>query len=140
MTRVFQNRTQMRPPGTVVPRHLLCFHFVGCVKEVRNLINPQVVNLLGNRVGGTSVQVVPKRINLKLPSTSRRNGISGRSFVYSHLQTPTQETKIVVQRLSDQDSSLRCGLINPNQLMGLNQKRRLGTYTSLFIMKQEREC
>jgi hypothetical protein len=32
------------------PRHLLCFHFVRYTKEVRNLINRPVVNLLDTRV------------------------------------------------------------------------------------------
>ncbi len=31
---------------TPVPNNLLCFHFVGCPKEVRNLINRPVVKLL----------------------------------------------------------------------------------------------
>ncbi len=44
--------------------HLLCFHFVSCEKEVSNLINHPVVRLLVTRVGGTSVEVVPKRIGL----------------------------------------------------------------------------
>jgi hypothetical protein len=47
-------------------------HFVGCVKEVSNLINHPVVNLLDTRVGGTRTEVVPKRIDLKLPATANR--------------------------------------------------------------------
>jgi hypothetical protein len=39
---------------TPVPSHLLRFHFVGCAKEVSNLINRPVVSPLGTRVGGTS--------------------------------------------------------------------------------------
>ena len=44
---------------TPVPSHLMCFHFVVCAKEVRNLINHPVVILLGTRVCGTSAEVVP---------------------------------------------------------------------------------
>ena len=40
---------------TPVPNHLLSFYFLGCAKEVSNLINRPVVNLLCTRVGGTSV-------------------------------------------------------------------------------------
>ncbi len=52
---------------TSAPSHLLRFHFVCCVEKVSDLINLPVVSLLGIRVGGTSAEVVPKRINLKLP-------------------------------------------------------------------------
>ena len=45
---------------------------MGCVKEVSNLINHPVVNLLGTRVGGTSAEVVTKRVYLKLPATTIR--------------------------------------------------------------------
>ena len=38
---------------TPAPSHLLCFYFVGCVKEVSSLINHPVMNLFGTRVGGT---------------------------------------------------------------------------------------
>jgi hypothetical protein len=50
----------------------LCFHFVGCVKAVRNLINRPVVSLLGTRVVSTSAEVVPKSIDLKLPAIANR--------------------------------------------------------------------
>ena len=33
---------------TPVPNHLFRFYFVGCAKEVRNLINRPVVSLLGS--------------------------------------------------------------------------------------------
>jgi hypothetical protein len=45
---------------------------VGCAKEVSNLINRPVVSLLGTRLGGTSAEVVPQWINLKLLSTTSR--------------------------------------------------------------------
>jgi hypothetical protein len=58
---------------TPVPSHLLHFHFVGCAKEVNNLINHPVVNLLGTRVGGgTSAEVVPKRIDDRYIITDTR--------------------------------------------------------------------
>ena len=52
--------------------HLLRFHFVCCAEKVSDLTNRPVVRLLGTRVGGTSAEVVPKRIDLKLPATSSR--------------------------------------------------------------------
>ena len=57
---------------TPAPSHLLRFHFVGCAKEVSNLINHPVVSLLDTRVRGTSAEVVPQWIDLKLPSTASR--------------------------------------------------------------------
>ena len=57
---------------TPSPNHLLRFHFLGCVKEVNNLINHTVVILLDTRVGGASAEVVTKRIDLKLPTTTNR--------------------------------------------------------------------
>ena len=48
------------------------FDFVDCAKEVNNLTNRLVVNLLGTRVGGTSAEVVSRRIDLKLPGTTSR--------------------------------------------------------------------
>ena len=61
-------------PTSLTPalNHLLCFHFVGCAKEVSTLTNHPVVRLLGTRVGGTSTQVFPKSIDLKLPTTANR--------------------------------------------------------------------
>jgi hypothetical protein len=52
---------------TSTPSHLLCFHFVFCVKEVSRLINRPVVLFLDTRVGDTSAEVVPQGVNLKLP-------------------------------------------------------------------------
>ena len=57
---------------TPAPSHLLRFHFVGCAKEVSNLMNRPVVSPLGNRVCGTSAEVVPECINLKLPAAASR--------------------------------------------------------------------
>jgi hypothetical protein len=57
---------------TPAPNHLFRFQFVGCVKEVINLINRPVVSLLCTRMGGTSEVVVPKSIDLKLPVTTCR--------------------------------------------------------------------
>jgi hypothetical protein len=39
---------------TPAPSHLLCFHFVGCAKDVSDSINRPVVTLSFTRVGGTS--------------------------------------------------------------------------------------
>ena len=52
------------------PSHLLRFHFVCCAKEVSDLISRPVVSLLGTRVGGTSGEVVTKRIYLELLATT----------------------------------------------------------------------
>jgi hypothetical protein len=57
---------------TSVPNHLLCFHFVCCPKEVSKMINNPVVNLPDTQVGGTSTEVVPQGVNLKLPGTTDR--------------------------------------------------------------------
>ncbi len=67
VTRQFDVLTSLTP----VPIHLLRFHFVGFAKEVSNLIIRPVVSLLGTRVGGTSTEVVPQWIDLKLPTTTR---------------------------------------------------------------------
>ena len=45
---------------TPTPSHLLRFYVVGCAKEVSNLINHPVVNLLDTLVGGTSAEKAPK--------------------------------------------------------------------------------
>jgi hypothetical protein len=57
---------------TPASSHLLRFHFVFCAEKVSDLINRPVVSLLGTRVGGTSAEVVPQSIDLKLPATSSR--------------------------------------------------------------------
>ena len=57
---------------TPAPRHLWRFYFMGCAKEVSNLINRPVVSLLGTRVGGTSTKMVPQRIQLELLATTSR--------------------------------------------------------------------
>ena len=80
------------------------------MKEVSNLINLPVVNLLGTRVDGTSVEVVPKRINLKLPATTTESGISARIGIWA----PTEVVKKVCQRLADQVSSLRFVVVSAN--------------------------
>ena len=72
--RIRKVTSQLNVPASLTPAlsHLLRFHFVGCAKEVSNLTNRPVVSLLGTRVGGTSAEVVPKRIDLKLPATASR--------------------------------------------------------------------
>jgi hypothetical protein len=64
--------SQFDVPTSLTPAasHLLRFHFVDCAEEVSKLINRPVVSLLG--VVGTSAEVDPQRINLKLPATASR--------------------------------------------------------------------
>ncbi len=57
---------------TPAPNHLLHFHFVCGTKDISDLINRPVVSLLGTRVGGTSAEVVTKRIYLELFATTTR--------------------------------------------------------------------
>ena len=68
VTSQFDIPTSLTPAAS----YLLRFYFVGCAKEVRQLINLPVVSLLGTRVGGTIADVIPKRIDLKLPGTASR--------------------------------------------------------------------
>jgi hypothetical protein len=94
------------------PSHLFRFQFVGCWKEVSNLINHPVVSLLGTRVVGTITEVVPNRIDLKPPVTGNRHR-QLRDSVRVGILPPTQETRNVCQRLADQVSSMKRGLICP---------------------------
>jgi hypothetical protein len=68
--------SQLDVPTLLTPAssHLLRFHFVCCAEKVSALTNRPVVSLLllGTRVGGTSAEVVPMRIDLKLPATASR--------------------------------------------------------------------
>ena len=57
---------------TPAPNHLLHFYFVGCAKEVSNLINLPVMILFGSRVRSTSVNVVVKRVYGELFETTGR--------------------------------------------------------------------
>jgi hypothetical protein len=91
---------------TLTPIHLLCFHFVGCPKEMRNLINHPVVILLDTRVGGGRGGVVPIWNFLQPQSES---GIPVRIWI----STSTEVVKKVCQRRADQTSSVWCGLIFP---------------------------
>ncbi len=54
------------------PSHLLCFYFVGCAKEVINLINHPIVSLFGTRVGGTGANMVDKSVYGELFATTNR--------------------------------------------------------------------
>jgi len=90
---------------TTAASHLLRFHFVCCAKKVSKLINSPVVRLLGTRVGSTSAERC-QGVNLKLQPQDER-GKSARAGI----SAPIQEAKKVCQRLVDQASSLRCGLI-----------------------------
>ncbi len=57
---------------TPAPNHLLRFYFVGCTKEVSNLINRPVVSLFGSRVSGTGANVVAKSVYGELFATTDR--------------------------------------------------------------------
>jgi hypothetical protein len=67
-----QITSQFNVPTSLTPalRHLLRFHFVGCANG--ELINRPVVSLLDTRVSGTSAEVIPERINMKLPAAASR--------------------------------------------------------------------
>ncbi len=57
---------------TPAPNHLLRFYFVGCAKEVSNLINHPVVSLFGSRVSGIGANVVVKSVYGELFATTGR--------------------------------------------------------------------
>ena len=57
---------------TPSPIHLFRFYFVGCVKEVSNLITRPVVSLFGSRVSGTGANVVAKSVYGELFGTTGR--------------------------------------------------------------------
>ena len=65
---------QLDVPTSLTPasRHLLCFYFVGCVKEVINWINHPVVSLFVTRVGGTGSNMVAKIVYGELFATTNR--------------------------------------------------------------------
>ncbi len=66
------------------PTHLLCFYFVGCAKEVSNLINLTVVSFFGSRVSGTGCHMVTERVDgepqaesgILKPQTERGSSVS----------------------------------------------------------------
>ena len=72
--RVHEVTNQLDVPTslTPVPSHLLCFYFVGCAKEVTNLINHPVVILFGSRVNGTGVNMIVENVNDIFFATTRR--------------------------------------------------------------------
>ena len=57
---------------TPAPNHLLCLYFVGCGKEVRNLINFPVVSLFDSRVSGTGANMISESVDGKLFATTNR--------------------------------------------------------------------
>ena len=57
---------------TPAPNHLLHFYFVGCAKEVSNLINLPVVSLFGSRVIGKGSNVVTTSVFGELFATTGR--------------------------------------------------------------------
>ena len=57
---------------TPAPYHLLRFYFVGCAKEVSNLINRPVVRLFGSRVSSTGCHMVAKSVNVEPFATTGR--------------------------------------------------------------------
>ncbi len=57
---------------TPAPNHLLRFYFVGCAKEVSNLINRPVVSLFGSRVSGTGCNMIAESVDGELFATTGR--------------------------------------------------------------------
>ncbi len=57
---------------TPVPNQLLRFYFVGCAKEVSNLINHPVVSLFGSRVSGTGDNMITESVDCKNFATTHR--------------------------------------------------------------------
>ena len=57
---------------TPAPNHLLRFYFVGCAKEVSNLINHPVVRLFGSRVISTGCHMVTESVDWELFATTGR--------------------------------------------------------------------
>jgi hypothetical protein len=92
--------TPMSPdPLTPALSHLLSFNLVGCAKDVSNLINHPIMNLLGTRVGGTSSHMVT---SWKFLEPQVESGIS----TITGICDPTDMAKKVCQRPADQTSSL----------------------------------
>ena len=71
--RIREVTSQLNVPTSLTPdpRHLLRFYFVGCAKEVRNLINQPVVILVGSGMGSTGANMVDKRVYHELFATNR---------------------------------------------------------------------
>ena len=71
--RVHEVTSQLDVPTslTPAPSHLLRY-FVGCAKEVSNLIDRPVVSLFGTRVGGTGANMVAWSVYGELFATTSR--------------------------------------------------------------------
>ena len=91
---------------TPAPSHLLCFYFVGCVKEVSKLINHSVVSLFDTRVSGTGANMITENINRtythKLFEPQVERGSSDRTGIV----VPTQAAKKGCHRPPGHVSSL----------------------------------
>jgi hypothetical protein len=57
---------------TPAPSHVSRFCSMRGAKEVSNLVNRPIVDLLSTRVDSTSAEVVPQGVNLKLSTTTTR--------------------------------------------------------------------
>ena len=70
--RIREVTSQLNVPTslTPAPSHLLRFYFVGCTKEVTNVINRRVVSLFGTQVGGTGANMVAMSIYGELFATT----------------------------------------------------------------------
>jgi hypothetical protein len=90
--RVHEVPSQLDVPTslTPAPSHLLHLHLVGYAKEVSNLIDHPVVNLLATRVGGANV--VPECINLKLLQSEAESGSSARAAMLARGKKCLPET------------------------------------------------
>ncbi len=63
------NIPTMSTPGF---SYVLCLDIIRCVEKVRQLLNRPVMSLFGNRMSGTSTEMVSHRIQLKPSTTTRR--------------------------------------------------------------------
>ena len=61
-TRWSVTRLNVSTPLTPGPDHLVCLYFVGCVKQVSNLLNRLVMGLLVSRMCDTRVKMITKDI------------------------------------------------------------------------------
>jgi hypothetical protein len=52
--------------------YVLRLEFICCAEKVSQLLNRPVMSLFGNRMSGTSTEMVSHRIQLKLPATTSR--------------------------------------------------------------------
>ncbi len=82
---------------TPAPNHLLRLYFVGCAKEVSNLINHPVMNLFGSRVIGTGANMIAESVDGNFfANTGRKRKF--RQCRYCCTNTPDEECLSEVSR------------------------------------------